>query len=58
MTKTDSSPKTTRKLSQANENTSDEAPMVFTRLSGWIGSAGERKPLAAWIVPTRVSDEN
>ncbi|MDX6531570.1 MAG: hypothetical protein QOH41_3860 [Blastocatellia bacterium] len=33
---------------------SDEAPMVITRLSGWI-EMGELKSAApAWIVPTRM----
>ena len=33
---------------------SDEAPMVITRLSGWI-DVGEAKSAPAWIIPTRVS---
>jgi hypothetical protein len=34
---------------------SDEAPMVVTRLSGWI-DVGELKSIApAWIIPTRVN---
>ena len=34
---------------------SDEAPMVITRLSGWI-DVGETKSAApAWIVPTRMN---
>lgn len=34
---------------------SDEAPMVITRLSGWI-DVGEVKSMApSWIVPTRVN---
>ena len=34
---------------------SDEAPMVITRLSGWI-DVGETKAAApAWIVPTRMN---
>jgi hypothetical protein len=34
---------------------SDEAPMVITRLSGWI-DVGELKAAApAWIVPTRMN---
>jgi hypothetical protein len=34
---------------------SDEAPMVITRLSGWI-EVGEAKSSApAWIVPTRAN---
>jgi hypothetical protein len=30
----------------------DHAPMVITRLSGWI-NVGEIKAAPAWIVPTR-----
>lgn len=33
----------------------DHAPMVITRLSGWI-NVGESKAAApAWIIPTRVA---
>jgi len=32
---------------------SDEAPMVITRLSGWI-DVGETKSAPAWIIPTRL----
>src|SRR5215468_3282369 len=35
--------------------TSDHAPMVVTRLSGWIGSNEAKTRMAAWIVPTRVA---
>ena len=39
---------------QARKRT-DEAPMVITRLSGWI-DVGEAKSMApAWIIPTRVN---
>ena len=41
-------------LSNSNHKLSDEAPMVITRLSGWIGSGGDRAPMAAWIIRTRV----
>jgi hypothetical protein len=30
----------------------DHAPMVITRLSGWI-NVGEVKAAPAWIIPTR-----
>jgi hypothetical protein len=58
MTNANSNEKTTRNFSHATEKISDEAPMVVTRLSGWIGSNGERTPAAAWIVPTRVRAAN
>jgi hypothetical protein len=35
---------------------SDEAPMVITRLSGWI-DVGEVKSAPAWIVPTRMNSK-
>ena len=37
-----------------DRKSSDAAPMVITRLSGWI-DVGEIKPESrAWIVPTRI----
>jgi len=48
------SKKITRNFSHSTEKLSDEAPMVVTHMSGWIGSSGEREPLAAWIIRTRV----
>lgn len=48
----------TRNLTRGIERmtkVADHAPMVITRLSGWI-NAGEAKANApAWIVPTRSS---
>ncbi len=38
---------------RAARNPSDAAPMVVTRLSGWI-DVGETKQAPAWIIPTRV----
>jgi hypothetical protein len=32
---------------------SDEAPMVITRLSGWIDVGEAKSSAPAWIVPTR-----
>src|ERR1041385_5303928 len=54
MTNTNSRQAMTRKFSQCTVRLSDEAPMVVTRLSGWIGSSGDRAPMAAWIIPTRI----
>jgi hypothetical protein len=34
---------------------SDEAPMVITRLSGWIDVAEIKSTAPSWIVPTRVN---
>lgn len=54
MTNAKSKQKVTRNLSHSTEKLSDQAPMVVTRLSGWIGSGGDRTPMAAWIIPTRI----
>jgi hypothetical protein len=32
---------------------SDEAPMVITRLSGWIDVGEIKSATPAWIIPTR-----
>jgi hypothetical protein len=34
---------------------SDEAPMVITRLSGWIDVGEAKSANPAWIIPTRTS---
>ena len=54
MTNANSKQKMTRNFSHTAETLSDEAPMVVTRLSGWIGSGDDRTPMAAWIIRTRV----
>ena len=54
MTNANSKQKMTRNFSHSTGKLSDEAPMVVTRLSGWIGSSGESAPMAAWIIPTRI----
>ncbi|HXT62667.1 MAG TPA: hypothetical protein VN696_06490 [Pyrinomonadaceae bacterium] len=51
---TDAKQEMTRAASHPASLTSDTAPMVITRLSGWIGSNEAKAPAAAWIVPTRV----
>lgn len=33
---------------------SDEAPMIITRLSGWIDVGEAGTVASAWIIPTRV----
>jgi len=38
----------------ANRKSSDTAPMVITRLSGWIDVGELKTETRAWIVPTRV----
>jgi len=34
---------------------SDEAPMVITRLSGWIDVGEAKSSAPSWIVPTRAN---
>ncbi len=34
---------------------SDEAPMVITRLAGWIDVGEVKTTTQSWIVPTRVN---
>jgi hypothetical protein len=34
---------------------SDEAPMVITRLSGWIDVGDVKSGNPAWIIPTRTN---
>jgi hypothetical protein len=50
---TNSKQNTTRK-SLSNPNASDQAPMVITRLSGWIDPVEIKPPAPAWIIPTRM----
>ncbi len=33
---------------------SDAAPMVITRLSGWINTSEIKSEMRAWIIPTRI----
>ena len=47
----------TKTFTRPNRSGSDAAPMVITRLSGWI-DVGEDKPSApSWIIPTRVAGQ-
>jgi len=43
----------TRNASLSATNSSDQAPMVVTRLSGWIDFGESKAPAPAWIVRTR-----
>jgi hypothetical protein len=38
--------------SLSNSNASDQAPMVITRLSGWIDPVEIKSQAPAWIIPT------
>ena len=51
---TASTPKTTRNYNRETMKPSDEAPMVITRLSGWINMGEAKTASPAWIVPTRI----
>jgi hypothetical protein len=44
----------TQNRSRAERKLSDAAPMVITRLSGWIDVGEFKSDPRAWIVPTRV----
>ena len=37
-----------------NRKTSDAAPMIITRLSGWIDVNEIKAEPRAWIIPTRI----
>ena len=52
---------TTTSMQSANENltrgirkNSDAAPMVITRLSGWIDVNETKAERRGWIIPTRI----
>ena len=44
-----------RTYGQVDRKSSDAAPMVITRLSGWIDVNESRTAGPAWILPTKVS---
>ena len=44
---------TMRNLVRSTEKNSNEAPMVITRLSGWIDVGDGKLAGPGWIVPTR-----
>ncbi len=39
---------------RANRNSADAAPMVVTRLSGWIDVNEMKAAPRGWIIPTRI----
>jgi len=51
---TTSTQKMVRSFARQAEKHSDEAPMVVTRLSGWIDSGEGKSATPSWIVPTRM----
>lgn len=49
-----STQKMVRSFAPHAEKHSDEAPMVVTRLSGWIDFGEGKSATPSWIVPTRM----
>jgi len=43
-----------RSFARQAEKHSDEAPMVVTRLSGWIDFGEVKSATPSWIIPTRM----
>ena len=41
-------------FAHAERKGSDAAPMVITRLSGWIDMGEVKTKTRAWIIPTRI----
>lgn len=50
MTNANSKQKMTGNLSLATEKISDQAPMIVTRLSGWIGAGDTKIQMPSWII--------
>jgi hypothetical protein len=48
----------TRSFARHAEKLSDKAPMMVTRLSGWIDSGEGKSATPSWIVPTRMPARN
>jgi hypothetical protein len=48
----------TRSFARHSEKLSDEAPMMVTRLSGWIDVGEAKSATPNWIVPTRMPARN
>jgi len=47
---------TDQAFARADRKSSDAAPMVITRLSGWIDVGEIKSESRAWIVPTRIHE--
>jgi hypothetical protein len=48
----------TQGFARQSEKISDEAPMMVTRLSGWIDVGEGKSATPSWIVPTRMRTRN
>lgn len=46
----------TQNFASVNRKASDAAPMVITRLSGWIEVNEMKAEPRGWIIPTRVQE--
>lgn len=51
---TTSMPKSTQGFARLNRKSSDAAPMVINRLSGWIDVGEVKAEAQTWIIPTRI----
>lgn len=51
---TNSMHKSTQGFARVERKSSDAAPMVINRLSGWIDVGEARNESQSWIIPTRV----
>jgi len=45
----------THSFGRAERKSSDAAPMVINRLSGWIDAGEVKTESLAWIIPTRMA---
>jgi hypothetical protein len=48
----------TQSFARHTKKLSDEAPMMITRLSGWIDPGEGKSAIPSWIVPTRTAAGN
>lgn len=55
---TTSTQKMNRSFVRHAEKLSDQAPMMVTRLSGWIDCGEGKTATPSWIVPTRMPVRN
>jgi hypothetical protein len=47
--------KSTHSFGRVERQSSDAAPMVINRLSGWIDAGEVKAESQAWIIPTRIA---
>ena len=51
---TTSTAKSIQGFARADRKSSDAAPMVINRLSGWIDVGEAKSEMQGWIIPTRI----